>query len=376
MASKVDTTFLSCKLQINAKFSAFMKMSFRGKKRSYPYNNHAASNPGSSSFSKKPKAANGKHSEWKGNNKPKKKKTYTYIMELKDDCWYVGTTIDPTSRLDAHRSGKEAEWTRQHPPMEGCSYNLKEVKGDEEQARLDEDSEVKRLMKEHGIEKVRGGSYSTTTLSRLDVKALSKELRHASGGCLRCGHKSHWATSCFAKKDVAGNAISDDELEDLKKPKSSNHYSKDMLPSPSKYKQHNKTAINTSNEETCHRCGRIGHWVKDCFAKLDIEGYVISSPSKDNPKSINHSPIKASKSINEDFCRRCGRKGHWTKDCYAKTGTNGLSVDSPTKDQFQNPTAKNDDKKNGKEIKCFRCGRNSHVSTTCNAKTHLNGHEI
>jgi len=344
-------------------------------KRSYPYNNHATSNPGSSSFSKMPKAACGKHSEWKGNNATKKKKTYTYIIELKDDCWYVGTTVDPTSRLDAHRSGNGAEWTRQHPPIEGCSYNLKEVKGDEEQARLDEDSEVKRLMKEHGIEKVRGGSYSTTTLSRFDVKALSKELRHASGGCLRCGHKSHWATKCFAKKDVAGNSISDDESEEQKTHKSSNrHNSKNSNHSPSKYKQLNEKAIKYSNEETCHRCGRAGHWVKDCYAKQDIEGHVISSPAKDYTKSVDHSPIKSNNSINEDSCRRCGRKGHWMKDCYAKMGNNGLSFNSPKKDHYQNQTAKNDEKKNGKELKCFRCGRNSHVSTTCNSKTHLNVH--
>ena len=52
-----------------------------------------------------------------------------------------------------------------------------------------------------------GGSYSKMVLSRDDVKALSKELWHADGGCLRCGRKNHWAGACAERTDVAGNAI-------------------------------------------------------------------------------------------------------------------------------------------------------------------------
>ena len=189
-------------------------MSFRGKKRT----NSSSYSSSQSVSHKKTKFIDKKHFQTNNNVK----KWYVYVLQLRDDCWYVGTTVDPTSRLEAHRSGKGgAEWTRQHPPVKGFSSNLKEVDGDEEQARLDEDAEVKRLMKEHGIENVRGGSYSTRTLSRTDVKSLSKELRHASGGCLRCGHKSHWATNCYAGKDVAGNSISDDENKEQHKTKAS-----------------------------------------------------------------------------------------------------------------------------------------------------------
>ena len=134
------------------------------------------------------------------------KKNFIYILKLIDNFWYVGTTTDPKSRLAAHRSGDGAEWTRQLPPIGGF-FSLKEVKGDEGQAKIEEDAEVKRLMKEHGIEMVRGGSYSSVSLSRTDVKALTKELRHASGGCLRCGRKNHWAKDCYANKDVAGNPV-------------------------------------------------------------------------------------------------------------------------------------------------------------------------
>ena len=350
-------------------------MSFRGKKRPYPSTCKSSANQGASSFSKHSKFNSVQHSGWKTNDTAGNKKCYVYTVQLRDDFWYVGTTVDPTSRLDAHRSGKGSEWTRQHPPLEGCSYSLKEVKGDNGQARLDEDSEVKRLMMEHGIEKVRGGSYSTTILSRSDVKALSKELRHASGGCLRCGHKSHWATSCYAGKDVAGNDISDDERDDQKPFKSSTQYfnGKTFNQSPVKYNQVNRKTSDDSKEESCHRCGRTGHWVKDCYAKIDIEGHAIASPTKSTTKPIYDSPSKNSNAIDENSCLRCGRKGHWMKDCFAKIDQNGQSLNSPSKQSYPKKNIGNEMKKNEADIKCVRCGRKGHVSNKCFAKTHLNG---
>jgi len=301
-------------------------MSFRGKKRT-----NSSSYPSSQSVPhKKTKFVDKKH--FKTNNNVKK--WYVYVLELRDDCWYVGTTVDPTSRLEAHRSGKGgAEWTRQHPPVKGFSSNLKEVNGDEEQARLEEDAEVKRLMKEHGIENVRGGSYSTTTLSRTDVKALSKELRHASGGCLRCGHKSHWATNCYAGKDVAGNSISDDENTEKHKTKTSK--SKQLVKESSgKQRAVSQTArmkvssqpLPSAKQDTCHRCGRTGHWIKDCYAKVDIDGHSIESNQVET-KGRKCTEERNNKDRDSDNkCFRCGRKGHLATECYAKSHANGYQL--------------------------------------------------
>lgn len=27
----------------------------------------------------------------------------------------------------------------------------------------------------------------------------------------------------------------------------------------------------------CHRCGRTSHWVADCYAKTDVDGYELES---------------------------------------------------------------------------------------------------
>lgn len=46
---------------------------------------------------------------------------------------------------------------------------------------------------------------------------------------------------------------------------------------------------------TCYRCGRPGHYSTNCNAKTDVH---------------------------EDVCHRCGRPGHWESQCYAKTIVN------------------------------------------------------
>lgn len=145
---------------------------------------------------------------------PAMPKLFLYTLRLQDDCWYVGTTAAPPTRLQAHIGGQGAEWTRVHPVLNGFhSLKLLDTGNDANtmaDARLQEDLQVKRLMHVHGLSRVRGGSYSRVHLSRDDVKALSKELWHANGGCLRCGRASHWKSDCFAVRDVAGHVIRDD----------------------------------------------------------------------------------------------------------------------------------------------------------------------
>eukprot|EP00961_Rhodomonas_salina_P140719 1893800-Rhodomonas_salina.1 len=56
----------------------------------------------------------------------------------------------------------------------------------------------------HGIDSVRGGSYSQPELTQAQKTTLQTEIDHASGSCLRCGGDSHWAAQCFAKKHLNG----------------------------------------------------------------------------------------------------------------------------------------------------------------------------
>lgn len=76
-----------------------------------------------------------------------------------------------------------------------------------------------------------------------------------AGSCERCGRDSHAAKSCYAKRDVDGNEISD----------SSESESSPQSPPPSSQES-------PSRSGSCFRCGRDSHWAKDCYAKRDVDG--------------------------------------------------------------------------------------------------------
>ena len=43
---------------------------------------------------------------------------YLYILRCKDDTLYTGITTDEEKRLEAHRTGKGAKYTRGRSPLE------------------------------------------------------------------------------------------------------------------------------------------------------------------------------------------------------------------------------------------------------------------
>ena len=69
---------------------------------------------------------------------------YLYILRCKDDSLYTGITTDVEKRLEAHRAGKGAKYTRGRGPLE---LVYKEECGDHSDA-LRREAEIKRLPRE------------------------------------------------------------------------------------------------------------------------------------------------------------------------------------------------------------------------------------
>lgn len=69
---------------------------------------------------------------------------YLYILRCKDGSLYTGITTDVEKRLEAHRSGRGAKYTRGRSPLE---LVYREECGDHS-AALKREIQVKRLTRE------------------------------------------------------------------------------------------------------------------------------------------------------------------------------------------------------------------------------------
>jgi len=129
---------------------------------------------------------------------PKRVKV-VYTLTLQDDKYYVGTTYDLDRRIVEHTTGRGSAWTKQHPYV---SHTWKKQK-----SPSDEDAEVKRLMRIHGVDNVRGGSYSQIILQDWQIKALRAETNTVENRCFRCHRGGHYAGQCYAKTMINGTRI-------------------------------------------------------------------------------------------------------------------------------------------------------------------------
>ena len=125
-----------------------------------------------------------------------------YCLELEGGRYYVGMTRkEGFDRLDAHRSGKGAAWTKKHRPVD---YERVETK----MKLADEDRLTLELMAKYGVANVRGGKWCQVRLPETTYRDLVKRTgKMTSGPCGRCGRDTHGRSKCFAKTTIDGVKI-------------------------------------------------------------------------------------------------------------------------------------------------------------------------
>ena len=149
-----------------------------------------------------------------------------YVLKLRGGKWYVGyTDRSSMDRITEHIEKKGAKWTKAHPPLKkGYLHNFT-TPG---KTREDEDKRTLYLMKQHGIESVRGGSWCMVKMRKKTVRELealiSKPKPKSSAKktikkkvqksrpkkvqvCGRCGRDSHNRAGCYATTTVDGVSI-------------------------------------------------------------------------------------------------------------------------------------------------------------------------
>ena len=195
--------------------------------------------------------------------------TNIYILKLQSGKYYVGKTDNIDDRIQQHSNGVASSWTKKYKfiSVEQIIPNASD---------FDEDKYTKEYMHKFGIDNVRGGSYVTEELDELQYYTIQKEIWSTKNLCNQCGRNGHFVKNCKYKKDVNGNDIFENG-----EPWVCEHCDKEFETQKGAIFHENIHCKNITksvkSSVTCYRCGRDGHKSPDCYARTDVDGDDIDS---------------------------------------------------------------------------------------------------
>lgn len=130
----------------------------------------------------------------------------------------------------------------------------------------DENNLTKDYMQKYGIENVRGGSYCQTTLGSTTFEFLERETRGNTDACFKCGKTGHFVRECTYQES------SEDEQVWV-----ADCCGKEFTNLTRAVTHERKCTEKQYKEPTCYRCGRKGHYSPDCYARKDVDGDDLDS---------------------------------------------------------------------------------------------------
>ncbi|KAJ3128715.1 hypothetical protein HK098_003707 [Nowakowskiella sp. JEL0407] len=153
----------------------------------------------------------------------------------------------------------------------------------------DEHNTTLDYMSRFGIENVRGGSWCLTNFTPGQIRALEEQIRHLLNLCVRCGLPGHLAAACPSQCDRG-------ERYD--------------------------------NGNVCCNCGMSGHWANVCDYRDDDEENDYGGTNDEYEHSYDEDDLSDyyKNELSHNVCFRCGRIGHWQNNCYARTFVDGTPI--------------------------------------------------
>ena len=207
--------------------------------------------------------------------------TNIYVLRLEGGRYYVGKSEDVMSRYQQHLNGQGSAWTRKYAPV-SLEKTIENV------SPFEEDKVTMEYMDKYGFENVRGGSYVSLELSEFQIEALKMQIWGAKGKCTQCGRSGHFVKNCYATTDITGNTIeyeesSEEEAEDWECEYCDRTFTTAFgccvheKSCKEKNSIHSSVKYTTQKEGVCYRCGRPGHYSSDCYARTHCKGYTLDS---------------------------------------------------------------------------------------------------
>ena len=94
----------------------------------------------------------------------------------------------------------------------------------------------------------------------------------------------------------------------------------------------------TAGDRKCHRCGRTSHLKKDCIAKTDSKGGVITdtktrSFTKPGGRGRGGGQSRNPTGQREKTCYTCGKAGHLKRDCRSRKPINSAMEEAEEEDE-------------------------------------------